>query len=89
MQLVRLPESQRDPAKLEAAHRTFMKALRITEEQLRRTRFISGERFTYGNIPLGIRVHRMHASVERIDRTVATLERCESMAGLVALLSPP
>lgn len=58
MQLVRLPESQRDPRELEKACQAFIKPLRIAEEQLGHTRYIAGPRFTYGDIPLGIRVHR-------------------------------
>ena len=58
MQLVRLPQDERDPAKLERARQSFIKRLHIIEEQLCRTPYISGERFTYGDIPLGLRLHR-------------------------------
>jgi len=58
MQLIRLPVPQRDPQKLEHARLAFLKSLAIAEAQLGRTRYIAGERFTYGDIPLGIRVHR-------------------------------
>jgi glutathione S-transferase len=60
MHLIRLPEAQRDPGQLAKARRDFLRRLRIAEEQLGRTRYICGERFTYGDIPLGIRVHRWH-----------------------------
>lgn len=58
--LVRLPEAQRDPNELAKARRQFLQRLQIMEEQLGRTRYICGDRFTYGDIPLGIRVHRWH-----------------------------
>jgi glutathione S-transferase len=58
MQLVRLPESQRDAVQLERAREAFIKRLRIVEAQLGRTPYIAGGRFTYGDIALGIRVHR-------------------------------
>lgn len=58
MQLVRLPEGERDAAKLERARQAFIRRLHIMEEQLGRTSYIAGERFTYGDIPLGLRVHR-------------------------------
>ena len=58
MQLVRLPQGQRDAVKLERARQAFIKRLQIIEEQLGRTLHISGERFTYGDIALGLRVHR-------------------------------
>ncbi len=60
MHLIRLPEAQRDAAALEHARLSFIKALRIADEQLARTRFICGERFTYGDIALGLRVHRWY-----------------------------
>lgn len=56
--LVRLPEHQRDPVVLEKARLAFIKRLTIVEEQLGRTRHIAGDRFTYGDISLGIGVHR-------------------------------
>jgi glutathione S-transferase len=58
MHLIRLPENQRDASKLDQACQDFARAIRIAEEQLGRTRYIAGDRFTYGDIPLGIRVHR-------------------------------
>ena len=60
MHLIRLPEAQRDPKELAKARRDFLRRLQIAEEQLGRTRYICGERVTYGDIPLGIRVHRWH-----------------------------
>jgi len=58
MQLVRLPPAERDPDRLAKARGAFLKALAIAETQLGHTRWIAGESFTYGDIPLGIRVHR-------------------------------
>lgn len=60
MHLIRLPESQRDPHALAKACKNFAQALRIADNQLGRTRYIAGERFTYGDIALGLRVHRWH-----------------------------
>jgi glutathione S-transferase len=60
MQLVRLPAGERDAAKQAAACEAFASALQIAEAQLARTRYIAGERFTFGDIPLGIRVHRWY-----------------------------
>lgn len=58
MHLIRLPEGQRDPKKLEQARLAFIQRLAIMEEQLGRTRFMAGERFTYGDIAVGLRMHR-------------------------------
>ena len=60
MQLVRLPQHERDSARLEQARQAFIKPLRIAEDQLGRTRYIVGDRFTYGDIALGVRVHRWY-----------------------------
>jgi glutathione S-transferase len=60
MHLIRLPEPQRDPAAVEHARLAFVEALAIVETQLGRTRFMCGEHFTYGDIGVGIRVHRWH-----------------------------
>ncbi len=60
MHLIRLPEAERDPHELAKARQAFRNRIAIAEEQLGSTRFICGERFTYGDIPLGIRVHRWH-----------------------------
>lgn len=60
MHLIRLPDNQRDVHELDLACRAFYKALHIMEAQLAQTRFICGERFTYGDIALGLRVHRWY-----------------------------
>ncbi len=60
MHLIRLPENKRDPLVLAKACEKFARALHIADEQLGRTRHIAGERFTYGDIALGLRVHRWH-----------------------------
>jgi glutathione S-transferase len=60
MHLIRLPEEKRDPKVLAAACEKFARAIKIADEQLGRTRYIAGDRFTYGDIPLGLRVHRWH-----------------------------
>jgi glutathione S-transferase len=60
MQLIRLPEAERDPAKAEAARQALIKPFSILDAQLSRTRHIAGERFTMGDIPIGIRTHRWH-----------------------------
>ncbi len=58
MELVRLPPEQRSAANLAAARAAFVKKLAIVEAQLARSAFIVGDRFTFGDIPIGIRVHR-------------------------------
>jgi glutathione S-transferase len=60
MQLVRLPESERDPAKIEEARRELIEPFRMIDGQLSKTGYIAGDRFTMGDIPIGIRAHRWH-----------------------------
>ncbi len=58
MQLRRLPESERDPDKLEQARVELIAELNKVEQQLGRTRFTAGERWTMGDIAIGLRIHR-------------------------------
>jgi glutathione S-transferase len=58
MELVRLPPEQRSADNLAKARAAFNKRLEIIEAQLARTRYMVGDRFTFGDIPIGIRVHR-------------------------------
>ena len=58
MHLVRLPPEERDPAQVEGARQALLRPLKVIDSQLAETSFISGERFTMGDIPIGIRVHR-------------------------------
>jgi glutathione S-transferase len=60
MHVIRLAADQRDPLVLQKACKKFARALQIADDQLARTRFITSDRFTYGDIALGLRVHRWH-----------------------------
>ncbi|MGD9830168.1 MAG: glutathione S-transferase family protein [Hyphomicrobiaceae bacterium] len=60
MQLIRLPADKRDPAKAEAARQRLARELTIVDGVLAGSRYIAGERWTMGDIPLAIRVHRWH-----------------------------
>lgn len=60
MQLVRLPEDQRDPDVLEAARQELLKPFGILDDALSKMRYVAGDQFTMGDIPLGIRAHRWH-----------------------------
>ncbi len=58
MHLVRLPLEERDPEQVEGARQALLRPLQIIEDQLAKSRFIAGDRFTMGDIPVGMRVHR-------------------------------
>jgi glutathione S-transferase len=58
MELVRLPEAQRDPAKVEHARAAMLSRLAALEEHLSRQPYLAGDRFTIGDIPSGAAVYR-------------------------------
>ena len=58
MNLVRLPQAERDPEAVERARVSLLRPLGILEEQLGRTEYIAADGFTMGDIPIGMRVHR-------------------------------
>tara|TARA_R110002012_G_scaffold156581_1_gene317627 strand:+ start:570 stop:1241 length:672 start_codon:yes stop_codon:yes gene_type:complete len=55
---IRLPEDQRDPEIAEASRAALGRAWGIVETQLSRTRHIAADSWSYGDIPMTIRVHR-------------------------------
>jgi glutathione S-transferase len=60
MHLIRLPEAERDATTLAHAKAEFARRLDIVESVLSGSRYMCGERFSYGDIPIGLRVHRWH-----------------------------
>jgi glutathione S-transferase len=51
--LIRTPPEKRDPKAIEAGRIASIEAMKIMDAQLARTRFLAGDAFTYGDIPLG------------------------------------
>ena len=80
MQLVRLPESQRDPKVIEAARDELIGPFGMLDDQLSRTAYIAGDNFTMGDIPIGIRAHRWHLfdvekpSMPNLERWYAAIQ---------------
>jgi len=58
MELVRLPEVQRDPDKVEKARVAMLGPLGALEAHLGRQLYVAGDRFTIGDIPTGAAVYR-------------------------------
>ena len=58
MELVRLPEVERDPVKVEQARVAMIEALDVLEARLTQEPYIAGERFTVGDVPVGAAVYR-------------------------------
>lgn len=57
-QLVRTPLEQRDPKAIEAGKAKTIEAMAILNGQLAKTRYVAGEAFSCGDIPLGIVAYR-------------------------------
>lgn len=58
MELVRLPETERDAAKVEEARMTMLDPLGVLEARLAHQAYVAGDRFTVGDIPTGAAVYR-------------------------------
>ena len=66
--LVRTAADKRDPAALEKAQAEAEQALAILDAHLAQRRFVGGEAFTMGDIPVGASVHRWLAlDLQRAD----------------------
>lgn len=51
--LIRTPPEKRDPQAIEAGKQKSLAAMKILDDQLAKTRFIAGDDFCYGDIPIG------------------------------------
>ena len=56
--LVRTPPEKRDPGAIAAGKEKTIAAARIMDAQLAKTQFLAGSEFSYGDIPVGIMIHR-------------------------------
>ena len=56
--LIRTPPDKRDPAAIDAGKEKTTAAARIMDEQLGKTRFMAGDAFSYGDIPVGVMIRR-------------------------------
>ena len=57
-QLVRTEESERDYKKIAEMAKQSSEILQILENHLVKNNFVAGEQFTYGDIPLGVLIHK-------------------------------
>ena len=57
-QLVRTEESERDYKKIAEMAKQSSEILQILEDHLVKNNFVAGEQFTYGDIPLGVLIHK-------------------------------
>ena len=57
---IRFPEEQRDPKIVAASREQLIAAWGIVDGELGKTRYIAGDDWSMGDIPMTIRVHRWH-----------------------------
>jgi glutathione S-transferase len=65
--MIRTPPEKRDNAAILAARQEASRVLPVLDQQLSKTRFVAGDTFTMGDIPVGAAVYRAFALGE--DRT--------------------
>jgi glutathione S-transferase len=74
--LVRTPPEKRDHAAIAAGREKIGEALKIMDAQLAKTKFVAGDTFSYGDIPLGPIVHRYMSLVPPPERAnIKNVER--------------
>jgi glutathione S-transferase len=65
--LIRTPPEKRDPKAIEAGKEKSQAAAKIMDAQLGKTQFLASDEFSYGDIPVGIQIHRyMQLIAERV-----------------------
>ena len=67
--LVRTPPEKRDMAAIEESQKKTTAAMQILDAQLGKTKFVAGERFSYGDIPVGIMCYRYRRLVPQRPAT--------------------
>jgi glutathione S-transferase len=56
--LIRTPPEKRDPKAIEAGKEKTVVAAKLMDGQLGKTKFMAGDEFSYGDIPVGIMIYR-------------------------------
>jgi len=72
--LIRTPPEKRDQSAIDAGKEKTTAAAKIMDEQLGKTRFIAGDDFSYGDIPVGVMIRRYMELVPERPK-MANLER--------------
>ena len=72
--LIRTPPEKRDANAIAAGKEKTTAACRILDEQLGKTRFVAGDEFSYGDIPVGVMTRRYMELVPERPK-MANLER--------------
>ena len=78
--LIRTPPEKRDHAAIKASQEKTTDAMRIVDGQLAKTAFLAGDRFTMGDIPVGVMAYRFtklvpdRPKLPNLERWYAALE---------------
>jgi glutathione S-transferase len=78
--LIRTPPEKRDLHAIDAAKAAATAAMKMMDNQLARTRFIAGDQFSYGDIPIGPFAYRYfrlvadHPSLPHVERWYAEMK---------------
>jgi glutathione S-transferase len=72
--LIRTPPEKRDQTAIDAGKAKTTAAAQIMDEQLGKTRFMAGDAFSYGDIPVGVMIRRYMELVPERPK-MANLER--------------
>ena len=72
--MIRTPPEKRDQAAIDAAKEKTTAACQIMDAQLGKTRFMAGDEFSYGDIPVGVMIRRYTELVPERPK-MANLER--------------
>ena len=78
--LIRTPPEKRNPQAIEAGKAASTTAIKMMDAQLAKTRFIAGDQFSYGDIPIGPFAYRYfrlvtdHPSFPHVERWYAEMK---------------
>lgn len=88
---IRFPEEQRDTKVVDAARSQLIKAWKIVDAQLGRTRHIAADAWTMGDIPMTIRVHRwnlLEVEAPNFPNITRYYDDVRKRAGFAAIADP-
>ncbi len=77
--LIRTPPEKRNHAEIAESKERTVKAMAILDAQLAKTRYVAGDEFSYGDIPVGIITYRFvnlapdRPKMENLDRWYAAI----------------
>ena len=90
--LVRTPPEKRDHAAIAAAQAKYTEAMQILDAQLGKTRFVAGDAFSMGDIPLAVMAHRYlflfpdHPALPNLQRWYASVSSRKAFQDHVAAM---